>query len=817
MALDQSKGIILLLLFLLSSLYITAQTEQKNVEAMRTPVAPKIDGALNELMWQDAMPAGNFIQYNPFNGDSPSQPTEVRILYDDRAIYVGAMMYDSAPDSILRELGERDDDDINADFFTFDIIPYNDGLNAFEFKVAASGVEVDTKHAANYRDENWNPIWKSSVQINDSGWVAEIEIPYAAIRFPKTAEQLWGVNMWRNIRRHREWSTWNYIDNKLEGVFSQSGTLTGIEGIKPPLRLFFIPYVAGYTEKAPESDTWAYSFNYGMDMKLGLSESFTLDMTLIPDFGQVQSDDKIVNLSPFEVYYQERRPFFTEGTELFERGDIFYTRRVGGTPEGYWDIEDEYKTDSTNNILENPEEIQLLNATKISGRNKNGTAIGVFNAVNSNTWARVTDSTGAEQKILTNPASNYNMLVFDQSLKNNSYISLYNTNVYQGKDRYIANVTGTEFELKTKSDMWGVGGLVNVSQKYYTDQENQFGYMYGLAAGKISGNFRFAYEHETQSDTYDVNDMGFNRRNNRFDNDVEFEYNIYDPVGPIIQMHNEIGFYYDMLYAPREFVSFNIGASNRTTFTNYMTTGLNLSISPIESHDYYEPRVDGWMVKMPPAGYIGTWFSPDYRKRFVVDVRGGYWAGTDYGQSGYDVSVEPRFRVNDNFTISLEVNYDIDWNNIGYVTDSIDDIGDEKIIFGARDLQTVESVLEMQYIFTKNISLSLRARHYWITVDYDRYFTLLESGDLETNDYTGDQDFLVNAFNVDMVFRWIFAPASELLFVWKNNIFSEENEVAKDYFENIRNTFTSPMGNSFSLKLLYYLDFQKLKKKNKVM
>ncbi|MEE4256541.1 MAG: DUF5916 domain-containing protein [Bacteroidales bacterium] len=806
-----SNKILTLILVLLPAIFY-GQAERKNVVATRTMVPPKIDGALTEAEWLDAVPAKDFFQYNPFNGAPPSQPTEVRILYDDRAMYIGAMMYDSAPDSILRELGERDNDDINADFFTFDIVPYDDGMNAFEFKVAASGVEADTKHAANYRDKNWDPIWKSAVEITDSGWIAEIEIPYAAIRFPKTAEQLWGVNMWRNIRRHREWSTWNYINNKLDGVFNQSGTLTGIEGIKPPLRLFFIPYVAGYTEKDPGNDSWAYSFNYGMDMKLGLSESFTLDMTLIPDFGQVRSDDQIVNLSPFEVYYQERRPFFTEGTELFERGEIFYTRRVGGTPEAYSDVQKDYDSDS---IVENPEENQLVNATKISGRNRNGTAIGVFNAVNTNTWAKVIDSTGAEQKILTNPASNYNMLVFDQNLKNNSYISLYNTNVYRGKDNYIANVTGSEFELKTKNDTWSVGGLLNVSQKYHPDSKNEFGYMYALEGGKISGNFRFDYQYMVQNDTYDINDMGFNSRNNRIEHELEFQYNIYDPVGKIIDMHNEIGFSYNMLYDPREFVSFNIDAMNRTTFINYLTTGLNLSLTPTESYDFYEPRVDGWYVRQPSAGYIGTWLSPDYRKRFVVDISGGYWAGTDYGQSGYDLRVKPRLRANDSFTLSLQVEYDIDWNNIGYVTDSIDSNGDEKIIFGARDLQTVESVLDIQYIFTKNISLSLRARHYWITVDYDRYYDLQRDGSLVRNEYAVDNDFRVNAFNVDMVFRWIFAPASELLFVWKNNIFTEENEVAKDYFENIRDTFTSPMGNSFSLKLLYYLDYQKLKRKNR--
>ncbi len=812
MLLRNTNRTILSLLIVISGLFVDAQTDQKNVVAFRTPVAPKIDGKLNEMAWRDAVPAKDFIQNEPYNGAAPGQPTEVRIMYDDRAIYIGAMMYDSAPDSIYRQLGERDDSDVNADLFVVGILPYNDEVNVFEFQVTASGVEIDIKSAANYGDRSWDAIWKSAVEINDSGWIAEFEIPFAAIRFPKTEVQEWGINMGRNIKRYREWSSWNYIDNTLDGIWNQSGTLTGIENIKPPLRLFFIPYVAGYTENAAESETWAYSYNYGMDMKLGLSESFTLDMTLIPDFGQVQSDDKIVNLSPFEVYYQERRPFFTEGTELFERGDIFYTRRVGGTPDGYWDIKDSY---TSGGIVKNPEEIQLLNATKVSGRNRKGTAIGVLNAVTSNTPAHVIDSTGTEQIILTDPATNYNMLVFDQVLKNSSYISLYNTNVYRGRNRYIANVTGSEFQFKTKDNMWSAGGQVNVSQKYHPDGKPEFGYLYAVEAGKISGNFRFLYEHETQNDTYDINDMGFNRRNNRFDNDIEFEYNIYDPVGPIISMHNEIGLYYDMLYAPREFVSFDTRFRNRTTFTNYITTGFHLHLSPVESRDYYEPRVDGWMVKRPPVWGIGGFFSPDYRKRFIVDVGGGYWAASEYGQSGYYFSLKPRFRVSDRFTIRLELEYDFDWNSLGYVTDSIDSNGEEKIIFGARDIQTIENILSMQYIFTRNISLSLRARHYWITVEYDRFYDLQKDGDLIGNTYSGDHDFLVNAFNVDMVFRWIFAPASELLFIWKNNIFNEKNEVARDYFDNLRYTFNSPMGNSFSLKLLYYLDYQKLKRKNR--
>ncbi|NQT76348.1 MAG: carbohydrate binding family 9 domain-containing protein, partial [Bacteroidetes bacterium] len=765
---------------------------------------------LDEPQWHDAEAAGDFIQYEPYNAAQPSQPTVVKIIYDDRAIYIGAMMYDSHPDSIYRELGERDDDDINADFFSVDIVPYNDGLNAFEFKVSASGVEIDTKYAANYHDRNWDPIWKSAVEINDSGWVAEIEIPYAAIRFPKTKEQVWGINMWRSIRRHREWSTWNYIDNTMDGVFNQSGTLTGIRDIKPPLRLFFIPYVAGYTEKIPEVENWGYSFNYGLDMKLGLSESFTLDLTLIPDFGQVQSDDEIVNLSPFEIYYQERRPFFTEGTELFERGGIFYTRRVGGTPEGYDDIEDNYSPD---NITENPAEIQLLNASKISGRNRNGTAIGVFNAITSNSHARVIDSTGAEQKILTNPATNYNMLVIDQNLRNNSYVSLYNTNVYSGRDNYISNVSGTEFELRNKKDMYAVSGLLNVSQKYYPDVKPDFGHAYAIEAGKISGNFRYALSHHTQNDTYDINDMGFNSRNNRFDNELEIEYNIYDPVGIILDMNNEVTFNYDMLYSHKKFVSFDIESQNRTTFSNFFTAGFSWEVRPVESHDYYEPRVDGWMLIRPKRGYAGFFLSPDYRKRFVIDFHSGYWAATEYGQSGINVSVKPRLRVNDRFSLVLEMEYDNDRNTIGHPYDA--PANNDTIIIGKRDISVIENVLDVKYIFAKNISLTLRARYYWFSIKYNEFFKLKEDGYLEASNYSGEHDGMAGVFNIDMVFRWTFAPASELIFVWKNNIDAEQSEIINDYFEDLRFTFNSPMANSFSLKVLYYLDYQSLKKKNR--
>ncbi len=212
-------------------------------------------------------------------------------------------------------------------------------------------------------------------KITDEGWVAEIEIPYSALRFPNNDLQTWGINFAREIRRIREISSWNFVDKKIDGILNQSGVVTGIENIKPPLRLSFEPYLSTSLLKEPESNAWDFKFNGGMDLKYGISESFTLDMTLIPDFSQVPSDDQVVNLGPFETYYSEKRQFFTEGVELFSKGDVFYSRRVGSEPMGYDDIEENYPPE---NIIENPEQTQLLNATKLSGRTSSGTGIGDF-------------------------------------------------------------------------------------------------------------------------------------------------------------------------------------------------------------------------------------------------------------------------------------------------------------------------------------------------------------------------------------------------------------------------------------------------------
>ncbi|MEZ5197329.1 MAG: DUF5916 domain-containing protein [Bacteroidales bacterium] len=491
-----------------STSVFSQNVNKKSVSAIRIDIPPSIDAVLDDECWNNVPAATDFIQYVPFNGKPASYNSEVRFVYDDDALYVGAMLSDPHPDSILTELSERDDIGM-ADYFGIYLDCFNDYLTAFGFIVTSCGVQIDLKSTESYgEDKSWDAVWQSKVNIIDNGWVVEFKIPYSAIRFPKEDQQVWGLQIFRNIMRYRENTTWNLINREVDGLNNQAGKLTGIENIDPPLRLSLVPYVSGYIEKSPDTKSWGYSYNYGADIKYGINESWTLDMTLIPDFGQVQSDDEVYNLSPFEVYYDEKRPFFMEGTELFDKGDVFYSRRVGKTPSGYYNVKDSLQPQEK--ITDNPQESQLINATKITGKNNKKLAMGFFNGITANTWATATDTiTGNTRRILTEPFTNYNMIVFDQALKNNSYVSLYNTNVYQPDHKRSANVSGTEFKLANKENKYAIRGNAAISQKYDISSHPEFGYRYGFSVGKISGNFTYEFEHDLMDDLYNPNDMGF--------------------------------------------------------------------------------------------------------------------------------------------------------------------------------------------------------------------------------------------------------------------------------------------------------------------
>ena len=311
---------------------------QETLKATRTAEKLSIDGILDEAAWEGLPVAGNFTAWQPNPGEPASDATEVRVLYDDNAIYVSAIMNVPSRDSIMTELTQRDDIG-NTDWFGLVIDTYGNGNDGLEFIVGATGVQFDAKVIDQQgEDTNWDGVWFSEVNLGDKEWIVEIKIPYSAIRFSSKPIQSWKINFMRSINSIKEKSSWNFIDPNESGFLTQSGTLEGLENIKAPLRLslspYFSVYAQNYSDNAANISSTGYSYNGGMDLKYGINDAFTLDMTLIPDFGQVRSDDVVLNLSPFEVRYDENRPFFTEGTELFNQRDLFYSRRVGGSPIG---------------------------------------------------------------------------------------------------------------------------------------------------------------------------------------------------------------------------------------------------------------------------------------------------------------------------------------------------------------------------------------------------------------------------------------------------------------------------------------------------
>jgi len=827
---------------------------KRQLRAVRISTPPKLDGLLDEAVWQTAPMAGQFTELEPTPGRAEKHATEVRVLYDDAAIYVGAVMHDISQDSILRELTQRDNIG-NSDFFGVMFDTYHDQLNGYEFIVTSGGVQLDARLSpANGEDKDWNAVWDSRTALHGTDWVAEIRIPYSAIRFSSAAEQVWGINFTRQRRSTRQKFFWNEIRPQVDGFVNQWGELTGLRDIKPPLRLSLTPYVSSYVNHYPYNEqgkrNTSTSFNGGADVKWGINESFTLDATLVPDFGQVQSDNQVLNLSPFEVQYNENRGFFTEGTELFNKGGLFYSRRVGATPLGFYDVNGQLRAGKTDKdgrhagefVVENPGTTRLLNATKVSGRTSKGLGVGVFNALSNDVYATVQDSTsGARRQIITQPFSNYNIVVLDQSLKNNSYVSLINTNVTRAGQTYDANVTGGLFRFANKANRYALDGRVIYSSRRgkafnsETEIDDRSGYKYYLNFSKISGNFTWSVDHGIESHTYNPNDLGLLFANNSISQSVNASYNIYKPFWKVNRLSTYGGLSYSLLEQPRRYQDAVLYAGANTIFAkSFLFVRLNLDASPL-TRDYFDPRrepIGRYYVRKPTNfGFNGN-LSSDYRKKFALDIGygGRFFAadGNHTNRTGFDLSLGPRYRASDQLSFIYQIGYGVRYNQIGYAgglngSNSLDAPlllafggGDGDVLLGRRDVTTFTNTATATYTFTNRMSFNIRLRHYVSNVHYRDFSRLRPDGEETPVAYERNRDNTFNAFNVDAVYSWWFAPGSQVSIVWKNANNSSLNYYQASaatplYFDNLSNTLNTPHNNSVSIKVLYYLDYLALR------
>lgn len=796
----------LIVLFFCIFSFVSAQQTKKSVHASKTLKAPQIDGVLNDDVWKNADIAKDFVMFRPGDGtkERDNKKTEVKIAYDDEAIYFGVTLYDDNPNEIPLQFTSRDDFG-NVDWFLISLNPFNDHQNDYEFIVMSTNSQADAKvFASGNEDFSWNAVWDSKVTINDDSWVVEIKIPYSQLRFSNLPIQTWGINFHRKINNLNEQYVWNPIDKTKGEISLYAGEIIGIENIQPPTRLSFYPYTSG-TLSSYDNDT-RFDANFGLDIKYGLSESYTLDVTLIPDFGQTAFDETVLNLSPFEQQYSEKRAFFTEGTELFGIGNLFYSRRIGSTPVAYDDVEENLKENEE--IIENPTNVNMINAIKLSGRDKNGLGVGFFNAVTEKTSAKIQDTiTGTIRKEVTEPLTNYNVLVIDKQFNKNSSVSFINTNVLRDGSFRDANTTALLFDISNKENKYNISGNIKMSNVREVS-ENTTGYSGTLKLSKISGNYQYYFRYSRSDENYDIQDFGYQRRNNYSNFFSKVSYQIFEPTNTFERFKITLDASLRYLSEPNSYTGNDIEIEAFFITISRFAFGANIEANIGDQYDYYEPRVDGRYFKQEGVIEAGAWVSTDFRKKLAVEANLNYAKRYTINNYYLGFEIEPRYRFSDKFQIIYALDFGQLINEQGYVTEL--DNGD--IIFGTRDVKNIINTLSGKLSFSTKSALSLSFRQYWSPVQYqDQYYTLNNEGILEHSSYHENNDINYNIWNLDLNYTWEFAPGSFLTALYRNSIFNEDDLSYIDFGENLGNLFQEPINNIVSLKVIYYLDYNKLK------
>jgi hypothetical protein len=485
------KNILILLLMTFS--FLAAQTN--TLKAVRTNMPPVIDGYGNDEGWQSANTASGFVQREPADGAPESERTEFKILYDDNNIYVYAMMYDSHPDSIVSRLARRDNIP-ESDWIGVGFDSYHDQQTAFGFIVLPSGSRSDELIYNDGRDEDWSwdPVWEVSTQMLPDGWSAEMRIPLSQIRFTE-GNDAWGLNVVRRISRRQEETNWSLMSKQKDGFVSMFGTMTGMADIRLPKLLEVLPYGVASSEHYPQTSERVkietVRPNAGVDIKYGVTSNFTLDATINPDFAQVEADPAVLNLTTFETFYPEKRPFFIEGTQILRfvtfGGDfgpgLFYSRRIGrpigvGLPSDGEIITDEPRTAT------------ILGAAKFSGKTDGGTSIGILSALSDEEQFSYRDTLGAVRSLRAEPSASYNLFRVKQDFWGNSNIGAIVTGT--SRDGSTPSYTaGTDWDVKFDSSKYRMNGFLAVSHgTKYIDKFHRVSFT-AVHAARLGGKAQY--------------------------------------------------------------------------------------------------------------------------------------------------------------------------------------------------------------------------------------------------------------------------------------------------------------------------------------
>ena len=801
------KNSICLLFAIIYSTLIFSQ-EKKFLNLKRADTAPKIDAVLDDQAWEEAEVAEGFVEFRPADGnpEKANQKTTVKVTYDDNAVYFAAYLHDD-PRNIMQQLTSRDNFG-TADFFLISINPNNDAQNDTQFLVFSTGTQGDAiVGSSGNEDWGWNAVWDSAVKIVDDGWIVEIKIPYSALRFSNQEVQTWGIQFHRRHMNDNRQLTWNPIDKTKGRIGQYHGELRGIKNIKPPTRLSFYPFTSTLARSFNGETVNDYSI--GLDVKYGITENFTIDATLIPDFSQAGFDNVELNLGPFEQQFSEQRQFFKEGVDLFNKANLFYSRRIGNSPTGSANL------GANEELVDSPSSVKLFNAIKVSGRTKKGLGIGFFNAITEKTYATIKNIETQEiRREVVEPLANYNILVIDKQFNKNSSVSLINTNVTRDGHFRDANVTAAIFDLSNKANKYNISGQAKLSSLNLADG-NQSGFSSRIRFAKISGKYRYGFGHSLADEKYDINDFGILNRNNYNTFFAGASYRIFEPTENLNSFNLNFRANYNRLYKPGTYTGKNVGLNVNLQTKKLWRFGGNINWSIGKQYDYWEPRTAGRYFTFNDDFNFNSWFATNRVKPFSMMVYNGFATLFDKDRDVffYWLGLNPRMRFSDKFSLRFSFSFQKGNGGRGYVTNI-----DDEIIFGQRKQQTIENSISGTYNFNSFHAFNLTFRNYWSTVTYNQdLFTLLEDGSVTTStghnlDNIGfNPNANFNTWNIDLKYSWEFAPGSQLSALYRNSLFNFNTMSQDNFFDSLDTLFNQPIEHVFSLRLVYYIDYNNVK------
>lgn len=724
------------------------------VTAVRANQQIVVDGILSESIWNNGNGISGFKQRDPVEGADPSESTVVHVIYDDNAIYIGARMFDTAPDSIGKKLA-RKDNWVTTDMFYFYIDPYHDKRTGFYFAVSAGGTLYDgILYNDSWDDGSWDGVWEGKVHCDSKGWTAELRIPYSQIKFNKSDHYIWGVNFRRDIERKNEKAYLVYTPKKESGFVSRFVDLVGIENIPLPTHTEIIPYITGKAEylqhdsKDPFNKGRSYLPGMGADLKVGLSSNLTLNATINPDFGQVEVDPAVVNLSDVETYFNEKRPFFVEGSSIFNFGyggannywgfnwpgpNFLYSRRIGRAPQG--SIPD-------NNYSDRPDGTHIIGAAKLTGKVEGNWNLGALTAVTRREYAKY-QSNGVNSTVEVEPVTSYSVLRmqrdFNDGKQGIGFMSTHTQRFF--KDSRL------EDEINKSGTMYGIDGWTFLdsdkewvftgyaSGSYVTGtktqitalQENSLHYLQrpdaksfsvdsnatslsGYAArfyiNKQKGNVFINSAFGVVSPKYDINDLGFMWRTDAINMHVGGGYHWTEPTswyryvelgGALFRNYNfdhDItweGFYHFGYFEFTNYYSINWDyAYNPKTISNRRTRGGPLTVNP-----------PGWQIDAS--------LNSDSRKNWIFNT--GFFVYRAGYDDEYNVNFGVTYRPAANISIEVSPQYSRELYSAQWI-DAFDDptataTYGKRYVFGYLDQRTFSAGIRLNWTFTPQLSLQM--------------------------------------------------------------------------------------------------------------